>query len=138
MSVFQSGTKRPGEERRRGGEAGLSIIAVGMTVTGDIETDGVVKIEGVVHGSIRAARQVLVAQGAVVEGNIDTREAVVGGEVRGTIRAEERAEVQTTSVVHGDIATNKLAIAEGGQVNGEIRMGQAALAAEREPMQVAN
>ena len=116
-------------ERGRGaleGDVGLSIIGTGMRVVGDIMAEGVVKVEGVVVGTVRAGRQVLVAKGGEVEGDIITREAIVGGEVRGSIQANERVEVQATSVVHGDITTRRLFVQEGGELNGILRMGEAA------------
>jgi len=116
-------------ERGRGaleGDVGLSIIGTGMRVVGDIMAEGVVKVEGVVVGTVRAGRQVLVAKGGEVEGDIITREAIVGGEVRGSIQAHERVEVQATSVVHGDITTRRLFVQEGGELNGILRMGEAA------------
>lgn len=112
------------EDRNRRWSDGkdLSIIGQGMHVTGDLETNGVLKIEGRVTGTIRASDQVLVGQGAVVQGDIITREAVVGGEVHGSITAQERVEVQATSLVTGDIVTARIAIHEGGRVNGAMRM----------------
>jgi cytoskeletal protein CcmA (bactofilin family) len=102
----------------------LSIIGAGMRVVGDITADGVVKIEGTVVGTVRAGRQVLVAKGGEVEGDIVTREAIIGGEVRGTVLAEERVEIQTTSVVHGDVTSRRLLVHEGGEINGVVRMGE--------------
>ncbi len=115
------------EKSRTGSDAdsGLSIIGTGMRVVGDITADGVVKVEGTVVGTIRAGRQVLVAKGGVVEGDLIAREAIVGGEVRGSIEASERLELQATSVVHGDIATHRLLVQEGGEINGVVRMGDA-------------
>lgn len=104
-------------------EAGLSIIGAGMRVVGDITADGVVKIEGIVVGTVRAGRQVLVGKGGEVEGDVISREAIIGGEVRGSIRADERVEIQATSVIHGDIAAKRLLIQEGGEINGVVRMG---------------
>jgi cytoskeletal protein CcmA (bactofilin family) len=104
--------------------AGLSIIGTGMRVVGDISADGVVKIEGTVVGTVRAAKQVLVAKGGEVEGDVVSREAIIGGEVRGGIYAEERVELQTTSVVHGDVSTKRLFVQEGGEINGVLRMGE--------------
>ena len=109
-----------------GPDAGLSIIGMGMRVVGEITAEGVVKVEGIVVGAIRAGRQVLVAKGGEVEGDIFTREAIIGGEVRGAIRGEERVELQTTSVVHGDITTRRLLVQEGGAINGVVRMGEVA------------
>ena len=129
MAIFST----PGKDDSTRRTAGLSIVAVGMVVHGDLETDGVVKIEGKVFGSIRAGRQVLVAPGALVEGDLDAKEAVIGGEVRGTIRAEDRVEVQATAVISGDIVTARVAVLEGGQVNGEMKMGQVVEAAAALP-----
>lgn len=132
MAIFSQSPRssRPVDERKRGEGGGLSIIGVGMTIIGDVETDGVVKVEGHVRGAVRASQQILLSPGGVVEGDLETKEAIIGGEVRGTVRAEDRVEVQASSVVLGDIVTARIAIMEGGQVNGEIKMGQTALANE--------
>jgi cytoskeletal protein CcmA (bactofilin family) len=103
---------------------GLSIIGGGMTVRGDLETAGVVKVEGTVDGHVNAKQQVLVTKGGVVHGDIDTTEAIVGGTVHGAIRAVERVEVQSGASVNGDITTRRISVAEGGSLNGQIRMGE--------------
>src|SRR5690606_41406163 len=113
-------------QRRRGEPTAVSIIGKDMTITGDLETEGVIKVEGAVRGTIRAATQVLVSPGATIDGDLHTREAVVGGTVRGTIHAEERVEAQATAVIAGDIHTTRILVVEGGQVNGESKMGEAA------------
>ena len=109
-------------QRRKAEPQGLSIIAPDLVIKGDLETSGVVKIEGRILGSVHAGHQVLVAQGAEIEGDINTREAVIGGTVKGGIHAAERIEVQSTAVVDGDIATRNLLIQEGGRVNGVVTM----------------
>jgi cytoskeletal protein CcmA (bactofilin family) len=105
-------------------EGGLSIIAPGMRVEGEIVTSGVVKVEGTVVGSINAEQQVLIAGGGRVEGDVKTREAIIGGAVQGAIFADERVEVQPSASVNGDITTFRLLIHEGGEVNGLLKMGQ--------------
>jgi cytoskeletal protein CcmA (bactofilin family) len=124
MSVFASGERGAESSKHGGREAGLSIIAHGMRVVGELVTEGVLKIEGVVEGTVRTTRDVLVAKGGKVEGDIHAGEAVIGGEVHGSIYAEARVEVQQGAVVEGDISTKKLIVQEGGDVNGQIRMGQ--------------
>ena len=110
------------QDKLAGREPGLSVVATGMRIDGRLDTNGVVKVEGMVSGSIRAERQVLVAKGGIVEGDILTREAVIGGEVRGAIYADERVEVQAGSQVNGDITTKRILLQEGGEVNGHLRM----------------
>jgi cytoskeletal protein CcmA (bactofilin family) len=104
------------------GEAALTIIATGTRLVGDVESDGVVKVEGEIAGTVRAQRQVLVARGGVVRGDIVTAEAVLGGEVQGGVTASDRVEVQAGALVHGDIATGRLIVQEGGEVNGLVKM----------------
>ncbi|MFQ5702817.1 MAG: polymer-forming cytoskeletal protein [Gemmatimonadales bacterium] len=108
---------------RSGREKGLSIIGGDLTVIGELRTDGVVKIDGVVEGNIRAQQQLLVSKDGAVKGDIQTREAIVGGTVTGSIQADERVEVQSTATVHGDITTKRILVHEGGEVNGNIHMG---------------
>jgi cytoskeletal protein CcmA (bactofilin family) len=104
------------------GEAALTIVATGTRLVGDVESDGVVKVEGEISGTVRAERQVLVARGGVVRGDIVTVEAVLGGEVQGAVTATDRVEVQAGALVHGDIATARLVVQEGGEVNGLVKM----------------
>ena len=104
------------------GDAALTIVASGTRFVGDLESDGVVKIEGEIAGTVRAERQVLVARGGVVRGDIITTDAVLGGEVHGGVTAAGRVEVQPGAAVHGDIATERLIVQEGGEVNGLVKM----------------
>lgn len=124
MAIFakENGDKPESRSAALSGEGALSIIAAGMTVTGDIESNGVVKVEGRVEGSIRTARQVLIGRQGHVKGDIETPEAVIGGTVEGVITATERVEVQATAMVTGDVRTKTIVILEGGRINGSVRM----------------
>lgn len=114
----------PDRREVRGDGSGLTIVAAGTRVVGDVESDGVVKIEGEVVGTVRAERQVLVARGGRVQGEVIAPETVLGGEVHGGVHARDRVEVQTGAAVHGDIATGRLVIQEGGEVNGTVKMNE--------------
>jgi cytoskeletal protein CcmA (bactofilin family) len=109
-------------ERPVRSEAALTIIAPGTRVEGELASSGVVKVEGTVAGTIRAERQVLVARGGVVEGDIQTVEAVIGGRVNGGVTATDRVEVQGGAAVHGDVSTKSLVVQEGGEINGLVKM----------------
>jgi cytoskeletal protein CcmA (bactofilin family) len=106
-------------------EAALSIIAYGMKVHGDIDTSGVIKVEGTIEGTIRGARQVLVGRQGEVKGDVNAKEVVIGGKVDGTVHASERVEIQGTSSVNGDIYTKSIVVLEGGKINGTVRMDEA-------------
>ena len=111
-------------ERRRmnGAQGGLSIVAKDLTIAGDLQAEGVVRIEGRVVGNVHAGDQVLISEGGIVEGDVVAREVVIAGRVHGCIHGEERVELQASAVVHGDITTRRLLINEGGQVTGSVKM----------------
>ena len=113
--------------------AGLSIIGAGMTVHGDLETAGVIKVEGTVNGHVSAAQQVLVAKGGQIDGDVTTAEAVIGGIVHGSVIARQRVEVQAGATVQGDVTTKRIAVAEGAVLNGTVKMGEPEEAARPAP-----
>jgi cytoskeletal protein CcmA (bactofilin family) len=128
MGIFSSPARdEQGNElkRRRTDQIPFSIIASDMTVIGDLETEGVVRVEGRVKGTVRAGSQVLVSEGAVIEGDLHTQEAVIAGQVSGAIHARERVELQATAMVAGDILTPRISIVEGAKVTGEVKMDTA-------------
>ncbi len=104
----------------------ISIIGPGMKIVGDCDTDGAVRIEGVVQGNIRAGKAVVVGKDGRVEGDIFTQDAVISGTVKGTLRAESRLEVQSTSRIDGEILAGRMQLEEGALLNGTIQMGKGA------------
>jgi cytoskeletal protein CcmA (bactofilin family) len=129
MGIFGGSDKQPPAATVSGrgappGQVGLSIIGAGMTIHGDVDTGGVVKIEGTVSGSVRAGQQVLVTKGGRIDGDVETSEAVIAGVVHGALRALERAEIQPGAAVEGDVTTKRILVAEGAVLNGLVRMGE--------------
>jgi len=137
MAMFnKESPEKPEPKSGAPAEAALSIIAFGMKVLGDIETSGVIKIEGMIEGTIRGARQVLVGRQGEIKGDVHAREVVVGGKVDGTITASERVEIQGTSAVNGDIYTKSIIVLEGGRINGSVRMDESVRTTQKaEPKQ---
>lgn len=104
------------------GSRDCSVLATGITVTGDIETDGTVRIDGRLNGSIRRAGSVIIGSDAVIQGGVNAAEIVVGGTIQGNIIAVERVELQATAVVNGNIEANSVLVHEGSSVNGKFNV----------------
>jgi cytoskeletal protein CcmA (bactofilin family) len=106
------------------GEASMSIIGPGMTVVGDLVTEGTVRIEGRIQGTVRASKAVVIHKDGSVEGDIITQDAVIGGRVRGTVSAESRLELQSTCDIEGQVRApvQHLQLEEGARFNGQIQM----------------
>ena len=115
--------------RDRGGngappESVISIIGPGMRVVGDCETDGTIRIEGMVEGSVRAGKAVVVGKDGVVSGDIATQDAVISGTVTGTLVADSRLELQATCRIEGDVRARRMQLEEGAIFNGTVHMGE--------------
>lgn len=100
----------------------VSIVAPGMKITGDCETEGTLRVEGRVEGSIEAGKAVVIGEDGMVVGDIVTQDVVVAGRVRGSITAESRVELQATCHVEGDIISRRVRLEEGGRVDGRLEM----------------
>ena len=107
-------------------ESVISIVGPGMKVVGDVETDGTLRIEGVVEGSVRAAKAVVIGKEGSVNGDVHAQDAVIAGRVVGRVVAESRLELQATSTVEGEVFARRLQLDEGAVVNGPLKMGDPA------------
>src|SRR5687767_14134839 len=105
-------------------EGVISIIGPGMRVTGDCDTEGTLRIEGTVEGTVRAGKAVVVGKDGIVQGDVFTQDAVIGGRVTGTVIAERRLELQATCIIEGEIRARRIKLDEGGKVNGKVQMGE--------------
>ena len=104
-------------------EGTISIVGPGMTIVGDIETEGTVRIEGTVNGTIRAGKAVVVGKDGRVEGTIITQDAVLAGSIEGTVTAGSRLELQATCRMDGEILARLMHLEEGAVLNGSVQMG---------------
>ena len=104
-------------------ESVISIIGPGMTVVGDCETEGTVRVEGLVKGTIKAGKAVVIGKQGRVVGDIITQDAVISGHVTGTLVAESRLELQASCHIDGEIRTRRMQLEEGAVLNGTVQMG---------------
>ena len=106
-------------------------VAESGTVAGDVspikdgEGEGAFSVAGRVGGSVRGA-EVEVRRGGTVVGPVTADRAVIHGHVGGGIVVHDRLSLEETAVVEGDIQARRLAIKEGGLIDGRIRMTQPA------------
>ncbi len=126
MAMFGKEQATPKAAPRPGGrvtnETSLSIVSPGTTIFGDVDCDGVLKIEGRIEGSVRRARQVMLAKEGQIKGDVTAHEVVVGGSIDGNVSVTDRLELQTTAKVNGDISAKSIIVMEGARINGGVKM----------------
>ena len=100
----------------------VSIIGPDLVVTGNLETQGELQIEGDVQGDIYALRIVIGEQARVI-GDLVADEIVIGGVMQGTIRANNVV-FRTGSRVEAEILHKKLTIEQGAYFEGKSRRSE--------------
>ena len=102
----------------------ISIVGVDMTIEGNSETDGSLRIEGTIRGDIRAGKSVVIGQDGLIEGSIYTPKAVIAGKVVGAVYAESLLELQTTSRISGEIQARRMRVEDGAMIQGPVAVGE--------------
>lgn len=98
-------------------------IAKGTRVQGDIKTEGVLRVDGTLIGSIESTGKVVVGPTGRIEGSITCASANVSGEVKAKFIVKELMHLQSSAKLHGDITVGKLAIEPGATFSGTCSMG---------------
>jgi len=96
-----------------------SCIGSGMSIIGNIECNGPAQVFGGIKGELRAS-DLLIGDGAQIEGTVIAQNVTVCGRVKGTIRAV-RVKLQNGGAVEGDIFHKSLSIDENSQFEGSSR-----------------
>jgi cytoskeletal protein CcmA (bactofilin family) len=106
-----------------------SVISAGTGITGNIDCDGDIVIDGTLRGSVRAQGLTVGADGAI-EGDVSADQVTVRGRVRGPIHARH-IHLESGAEVEGDITTDTIAIDTGARLTGAVWQGGQEPQAER-------
>ena len=96
-----------------------SCIGSDMSIVGNIECNGPARVFGRIKGEVRAS-DLLIGDGAQIEGSVIAEDVTVCGHVKGTIRAV-RVKLQNGGAVEGDIFHKSLSIDEDSLLEGSSR-----------------
>jgi cytoskeletal protein CcmA (bactofilin family) len=107
-----------------------SVVLAGTNVTGNIDSDGDILIDGSLRGSLRAQRLTVGLDG-LIEGDVAADEVTVRGTVKGPIHARH-IHLEHGAEVEGDITTTTIAIDTGARLTGAVWQGGQEPQAERD------
>lgn len=105
-------------------------------VTGKLSFQTATRIEGKLRGEIRAADLLVVGAQGVVEGTVRAARLIVLGELRGAVQGASRVEIWAGGRLFGEIETKCLVVHEGAMFEGRSRMGRQASVQETEEPQL--
>ncbi len=100
----------------------VNFITAGTEITGDINSNEGIRIEGSLTGNITTKGKLVIGETGKVKGEITCKNAEVFGFIEGKISVSELLSLRKTARINGDIMTNKLAIEPGSKFTGNCNM----------------
>jgi cytoskeletal protein CcmA (bactofilin family) len=97
-----------------------SIIGAGSAVDGDIDVDGLLRVDGDLRGTLRVTGKVVIGATGRVEAPIRAKSAIVGGTVKGDIYVSERLRILAGGVVIGNVFAPRLDAEDGTIIHGDV------------------
>ncbi len=95
----------------------------GTVVEGTIESDGDLRIEGTIRGTLQTKAKVAVGPTGLIEGDVHCKSADIEGRITGDIEVSEVLTLKATARVEGNIYTAKIVIENGAHFDGICNMG---------------
>jgi cytoskeletal protein CcmA (bactofilin family) len=93
-------------------------------VSGNVEGDEDLVVEGRVEGSISISRLLIVESTGFVQAEVNVHSVAISGVVVGNITAEASVQINEEGRVMGDIRAPRVALADGASFSGNIDMGE--------------
>ncbi len=104
-------------------QGAINLIAAGTTIEGEIVSEGDVRIDGTLKGTINTKGKLVVGPTGNVEGEVTCKNADISGKVNASFNVSELLSLKASSHLNGDIVVNKLAIEPGANFTGKCSMG---------------
>ncbi|MGF7046309.1 cytoskeletal protein CcmA (bactofilin family) [Paenibacillus sp. DS2015] len=101
-----------------------TLIGQGSEITGTIQCDANLRIEGNFNGEIASQGYVTVGESAIARSNINAREVIIAGKVYGDVATTGKLTITATGEMFGDVTASALIIMEGGALSGTSTMNQ--------------
>jgi cytoskeletal protein CcmA (bactofilin family) len=112
---------------------GYSVIHDRLTIRGELDTDGTVRVEGRIEGPRHRVATLIVGAGGFVVGDVEARDVVVAGQIQGNIHATGRLEIEAGAAIIGEIRANLMILREGASIHGQLSIGTTPPAAVTAP-----
>jgi cytoskeletal protein CcmA (bactofilin family) len=101
----------------------ITVIGTKTMISGNLEGDEDLTVEGHVEGSINLSKTLTVEVGGVVRANINVRNAIISGVLVGNVEAQEAVHITENGRVVGDITSPRVILVDGSSFRGSIDMG---------------
>jgi len=100
----------------------INLISIGTEITGDIKSNGDIRIDGSLKGNLNTKGKVVIGPTGKVNGEVICKNSEVSGFLEGKITVGQLLNLKAASKILGDIASSKLSIEPGAIFSGTCKM----------------
>ena len=102
----------------------LNFLGGGTVVEGTVKANNSVRVDGRIKGKLICKNTLTIGVNGEIEGDVEAKNAIVGGKIKGKIKVTEKLVLEAKSVLIGDLKASKLLIDEGAVFEGTSDMGK--------------
>jgi len=100
----------------------INLISNGTDITGDIKSNGDIRIDGTLTGNLATKGKVVIGPTGRIKGEVVCKNSEVSGVIEGKISVGQLLNLKASSRITGDIVTSRLAIEPGARFTGNCSM----------------
>ncbi|HVX52263.1 MAG TPA: polymer-forming cytoskeletal protein [Chitinophagaceae bacterium] len=113
-------SKKTTEETQLPGKT--SIIGAGMLINGQVTSEGDIRIDGHLTGTVKSSSKLVVGEDGLVEGDVIAYQVDVTGKITGNIIVKDLLTLRGHAIIEGDINAGKISMEPTVSFNGTCTM----------------
>jgi cytoskeletal protein CcmA (bactofilin family) len=94
----------------------FSVLGSSTRVTGRINGEGALRVDGSVRGDVSLAGRLELSEGATIEGNVEAEAVEITGTLLGDVSTSGALAIRAGAVVQGELRAAELSIEPGSRV----------------------
>lgn len=99
------------------GSTNQNIIAQGTKIVGDLNSEGDIRIDGLVEGNVKTSGKVAVGKNGKIKGTLQGTDAIFDGSFDGKLALSGILTLKSTAHIEGEVVVGKLAVEPGATFN---------------------
>ncbi|MDK2821108.1 MAG: hypothetical protein PWP31_1073 [Clostridia bacterium] len=99
-----------------------TVIGKGVKITGNLVSDGAVRIDGFIEGEVTTEGDLVVGETGKVVAKVKAANLLVVGIIKGDVETDGQLEIAPTGKVEGNVHMTRLVVEPGGVLLGHSQM----------------
>ena len=114
--------------------AGMTYLDKGSLITGNLSTNGHLRLDGAIKGNVTVKGTLEVSAGASIEGELlEVESLLLHGSIKSNVNAKGKITISKTGRLIGDVKATSLDIETGAVFSGRSEMNSTAIPTQPDP-----